>query len=321
MVTIFAHRNGRTEQVDQVDPSWLAADGGVVLWVDMAAPTADESRILSDTFKFHELAVEDSLSQAHHPKIEAYDGYLYLILHGIDFEAAKHGFATHDTDFFLGPNYLVTIHDGKTRSAAKVRDICRRNEQAMAEGPAALLHRIVDAMVDNYLPEVEKLEDKLDDLEKEVFGRPRRSTVKRILELKRDVSSLRRVTLPQRDAVSRLARREFALVPPGVEYRFRDVNDHLVRIADEALIFQDRVTGILEAHLSNVSNRLNEVMKVLTIITTLFMPLTLLTGMYGMNIPLPHLPGGAGLQFWWLLGIMLALSVSMLLLFRRKDWL
>lgn len=321
MVTIFVHRNGRTEQVDQVDPAWLQLDSGVVLWVDMAVPTADESRILSDVFKFHELAVEDSMSQMHHPKIEAYDGYLYLILHGIDFEAAQRGFATHDTDFFLGPTYLVTIHDGKTRSAAKVRDICRRNEQAMAEGPAALLHRIVDAMVDNYLPEVEKLEDKLDDLEKEVFGRPRRNIVKQMLALKRDVSSLRRVTMPQRDAVSRLARREFALVPPGVEYRFRDIHDHLVRITDEALIFQDRVTGILEAHLSNVSNHLNEVMKVLTIITTLFMPLTLLSGMYGMNVPLPHLPGGEGVQFWWVAGIMTVLSVVMLLLFRKKDWL
>ena len=106
-----------------------------------------------------------------------------------------------------------------------------------------------------------------------------------------------------------------------MSFRFRDVYDHLVRIADDALIFQDRITGILDAHLSNVSNRLNEVMKVLTVVSTIFMPLTLLTGVYGMNVPLPHFPGGDAAQFWWLFGIMVVVVAVMLAFFRRKRWI
>src|SRR6185436_17071929 len=140
----------------------------------------------------------------------------------------------------------------------------------------------------------------------------------RILNFKKDIASLRQVVLPQRDAVGRLARREFPLITEQLAYRFRDVHDHLVRLSDEAMFFQDRITSILDAHLSAVSNQLNSVVKVLTIIATLFMPMTVLTGVYGMNVPLPHLPGGEDAQFWWVLGIMLAMSVAMLAYFRAK---
>jgi magnesium transporter len=117
-----------------------------------------------------------------------------------------------------------------------------------------------------------------------------------------------------------LARREFVDISTEMAFRFRDVHDHLVRISDDALLFHDRITGILDAHLSNVSNRLNEVMKVLTVVSTIFMPLTLLTGLYGMNVELPHFPGGAAAQFWWLFGCSIAVVVLMLAVFRRKRW-
>jgi magnesium transporter len=145
--------------------------------------------------------------------------------------------------------------------------------------------------------------------------------VRQILELKRDLSSLRRVVIPQRDVIGRLARREFALVSDEMAYRFRDVYDHLVRLADEAILFQDRVTGTLEAHLSTASNRLNQIMKVLTVASTIFLPMTVLTGMYGMNVPLPHFPGGEAAQFWWIFGIMISLAAAMLALFRAKGWI
>ena len=138
--------------------------------------------------------------------------------------------------------------------------------------------------MDNYRPEVDKLADRLDAMEKEVFQGPKQTIVKRILDYKRDIASLRRVVLPQRDAVGRLARREFSQISEGLSYRFRDVYDHLVRISDEAMYFQDRISSLLEAYLSNVSNQLNGIMKVLTVISTMFMPLTVLTGVYGMNV-------------------------------------
>ena len=321
MVTIFVYRDGKAGQVPSIDRAWLDPASGVVTWVDLAAPSVPESLILSDTFRFHPLSVEDAMSEVHYPKIEAYEGYLYLILHGIDYHAGDKGFATHDIDFFVGPNYLVTVHDGHSRSIRDIQESLSRRAEIMNEGPVALLHRIVDAMVDRYRPEVEKLEERLDKIEKTVFSQKvPRHLVRSILVEKRQVSSLRRIITPQRDVVSRLARREFAIVSNDISFRFRDVYDQLVRIADDAALFHDRITGILEAHLSNVSNRLNEIMKVLTVLTTIFMPLTLLSGLWGMNIPLPQFPGTEREQFWWLIGIMAAVVAGMLVMFRRKHW-
>jgi len=321
LITIHKHEHGSTQVVDRVDPGWLQPGSGVWVWADLSAPTPEEARVLTEVFHFHELAVEDALAEIHHPKVESYGDYLYLILHGIDFKAREHAFRTQEVDFFLGAQYLVTFHNGTSRSIGRIGEICIRNERVLGEGPAALLYRIVDTMVDNYRPEVDKLGDRLDTLEKEVFSRPKSTLVKRILDFKRDVSSLRRVIMPERDAVARLARREFAQISEGLSYKFRDVHDHLVRLSDEAVYFQDRISSLLDAHLSNVSNQLNGVMKVLTIISTIFMPMTVLTGMYGMNVPLPHLPGGENAAFWWILAIMGAVTVVMLTFFRRRNWL
>jgi magnesium transporter len=321
LIKIYRYQGGAVDCVDRVDPGSLEPGSGQWVWVDLDSPTPEEGRILRDVFRFHELAVEDALSETHHPKIESYGPYLYLILHGIDFSAAEHCFKTKDVDFFLGEQFLVTVHPGVSRSIGKVSGACLRDSRIMGDGPGMLLYRIVDTMVDNYRPEVEKLQDRLDELEAEVFSNPNQDLARRILNFKKDVSSLRQVVLPQRDAVGRLARREFPLVGEQLAYRFRDVHDHLVRLTDEAMFFQDRITSILDAHLSAVSNQLNSVMKVLTIIATLFMPLTVLTGMFGMNVKLPHLPGGDVAQFWWVAAIMLILSVAMLAYFRRRRWI
>ncbi len=321
MVTIFVHRSGVTEQVSSIDRGWLNPASGAIVWVDLAAPSIPESLILSDTFGFHPLSVEDAMSARQYPKAEAYDGYLYVILHGIESRAADHGFATHDVDFFVGPNYLVTVHDGDARSIIELRDHATRNAKILSEGPVALFHRIVDAMVDHYRPEIEKLEDRLDALEDEIFDTADPKLVRQILDEKRQVASLRRIVTPQRDVIARLARRDFVDVSTEMSFRFRDVYDHLVRIVDDSLMFQDRITGMLDAHLSNVSFRLNQVMKVLTVVTVLFLPPTLVAGIWGMNVRLPHFAGGDTAQFWWIIGGMAAMIVAMLAWFRARRWI
>jgi magnesium transporter len=321
MITIFVHRNGQTEKVTSIDRLWLNPAANAYLWVDLAAPSIPESLILSDTITFHPLSVEDARADLNYPKIEAYDGYLYAILHGIDFNGKTHGFGTHDVDFFIGPTYLVTVHDGHSRSILDLQNSCERNSKILAEGPVALFHRIVDAMVDHYRPEVEKLEDRIDELEKEVFEQPSRDLIRRILAEKREVSQLRRILTPQRDVIARLARRDFVDISTDLSFRFRDVYDHIVRLADDAQIFQDRITSILEAHLTNVSNRLNQVMKVLTVVSTIFMPLTLISGLWGMNVNLPHMPGTDQAQFRDVFILMVVIVVAMLIFFRRKRWI
>ena len=323
MTTILIHRDGRTEQATSIDRAWLNPASGVVLWVDIAPPSVPESLILSDTFGFHALSVEDAMSALQYPKVEPYDGYLYVVLHGLAYtKGDDEGFKTHDIDFFLGRNFLVTVHDGTSRSIAEIRAHCPRNQHILGDGPVALFHRIVDLMVDRYLPEVDEFEEWMDEIENQVFSSaPARDVVREILDLKRQVSALRRIAIPQRDVIGRLARREFTDISSEMAYRFRDVYDSIVRLNDEAMMLQDRVTGVLEAHLSNVSNRLNEVMKVLTVVSTIFMPLTLLSGIWGMNVPLPTFPGGPDMQFWWVFGIMLVVTASMLTLLRGKKWI
>jgi magnesium transporter len=321
LVSIYVHQNGDTTSADRIDPAWLTSGSPVTIWADLAAPTPEEGRLLADVFHFHPLAVEDALSAIHHPKIEPFPRYLYLILHGIDYQEEEHWFATRDVDFFLGENYLVTVHDGHSRSIETVRDVCDRHDSMLADGPAAVMHRIVDSMVDNYRPEIEALEKHMNELEDEAILGRRADLVRDILGLKRDLGSLRHVVIPQRDAVGRLARREFQIISDEMAFRFRDVYDHLVRLSDESMLLHDRVTGILDAHLSSISNRLNVVVKVLTVISTIFLPLTVLTGMWGMNIPLPRFPGGEAVQFWWVAGVMVAIAVFMLSMFRRNRWI
>ncbi len=323
MIRIYAHDHalGVTKPVEAIDPAWLQRQSKGTVWVDLMNPMPDEGRILTDVFHFHELAVEDALGTTHFPKVESYGDYLYLILHRIDFKAPEHCFRTYDVDFFLGPNYLVTIHSGDSRSIEQVSEICQRNALALGEGAAALMHRIIDAMVDNYRPEIEELSERLDELESEVFEHSSPALAKKILDFKADVSSLRRVVQPQRDVVGRLARREFPFIDEQIAYRFRDVHDHLVRLADEAMFFQDRITSLLDAHLTTVSNQLNTVMKVLTVIATVFMPLTFITGLYGMNVDLPHFGLGGERMFWMLMMLMLTVSGGMLLYFHKRGWI
>lgn len=320
MITTYVHRAGRTECVDRVDPAWIAPGSKVTLWMDVVQPGEDDFRLLSDVFKFHPLSVEDARSALQFPKVETYPGYLYLVLHGIDLKRGETQFATRDVDFFLGRTFLVTVHDGDSRSIARMREVCGRHDRVLFEGPVGVLHRIIDTMVDNYRPAIEEFDDRIGRLEELAFaGEPH--MVRKVLRLKRDLSHLRRILMPQRDVIGRLARREFGEISDEMAYRFRDVYDDVARYAEESMLFQDRVTGVLEVNLSTVSNRLNMVMKVLTVMSTIFLPLTVLTGMWGMNVPLPHFPGGEDAQFWWIAGTMLAITTAMLMVFRRKGWL
>jgi len=306
--------------VDHVDPALLLPDSGAVVWADVAEPTEADGAVLREVFGLHELPVEAAFQRETNPKVEIYEHYLYIVLHGINFDSVEHTFDTHETDFFLARNFLVTIHDGQRRSIQHVSEICARAPHVLADGPVGLLHRIVDTMVDHYRPEVDELETRLDEIEQQVIKEPSDSLTGDILAIKRDVSSLRRIVVPQRDVVGRLARREFDLIGQEMAYRFRDVYDQFARMADDAMVFQDRVTGILDAHLASVSIRVAGVSKLLAVVAVLFGPMTVITGLFGMNVPLPTMIGRPEYQFWEIIGIMVLSSSALFIWFRRSGW-
>lgn len=321
MLTVFVQRDGRVERAATLDPQWVRPGSGAMVWADIEAPSDADRDLLSRVFGIHELAVEDALSEVHHPKIETYDSLLYLILHGIIAVDGQGGFETQDVDFLIAPHFLVTVHHAPSRSIAAEHQACQRRPELFLEGPVGISHRIIDRLVEHYGPEIDALEERLAVLEEAVFNSRAESPLKGLLQVKRDVAALRRIALPQRDAVARLARREFPQVTEALGYRFRDVYDQLVRLSDETMLLQDRAGGLVDAYLSNQSNRLNQVVKLLAVISTIFMPLTVLTGIWGMNVAVPELPGGAAAQFWWIAGLMASLVVLMLFFFRRMRWL
>lgn len=320
MIRYYVHRGGHTELVDRLDPAWLSPDSGVMVWADVAEPVEADGVVLRDVFGLHELVVEAAFQRETNPKVEPYGGYLYIVLHGINFDAIEHRFETHETDFFVAANFLVTVHDGQRRSIAHISEVCTRAQHVLGEGPVALLHRIVDTMVDHYRPEVDELEERLDQIEEQVIEGPSSSLTGDILAVKRDITTLRRIVVPQRDVVGRLARREFDLIGQEMAYRFRDVYDQFVHMADDAVVFQDRVTGVLDAHLATVSNRLADVSKVLAVIAALFGPLTVITGLFGMNVPLPSLLGSPEYQFWEIVALMVISSAALFAWFKKSGW-
>lgn len=320
MIRYFVHRDGRTEQSDRFDPAWLSPDNAVVVWADVAEPTDADGVTLRQQFGLHELPVEAALQRETHPKVESYGSYLYIVLHGINFQAADHTFETSETDYFLSPKFLITIHDGQRRSIKHVSELCTRSGHILAEGPVGLLHRIVDTQVDGYRPEVDEIETHLDEIEKQVIENPTDSLTADILGVKRDITALRRIVIPQRDVVGRLSRREFDMINQEMSYRFRDVYDQFAHMAEDAIVFHDRVTGVFDAHLASTSNRLANVSKVLAVIAALFGPLTVITGLFGMNVPLPSLIGRPEYQFWEVIVLMILSSAALFAWFKKSGW-
>jgi magnesium transporter len=291
------------------------------IWVDVTAPIGEvETAIVRDVFKFHPLAIEDCFERRAHPKIDEYDRYLYIITHGLSAGATAESAQPVELDAFLGPNFLVTHHADASRSVAAVMEQVTRTGIPLKQGPTAVLHAILDRQVDGLELVLDNIEARIETLEDAVFVRPRNAQIASLLSVKRNILELRRWTAKQREVLLRLGRREFALISAEDTLLFRDVHDHLVRINDLLEGFRDMLTSIQEAYLSVVSNRTNDIMRFLTLFSTVMLPLTVVTGIYGMNFDhMPELRSKHGYPL--VLVAMLVIAGSMLLYFRHRGWL
>ncbi len=296
----------------------LLNEAGRVVWVDLLSPSADEMAVLTQVFRFHPLAIEDCESRRHHPKIDDYQEFLFVLTQGVHPESSVKEFRTRQLSLFLGRNFLVTHHREKSRSVDQVLDLARRNPKVISEGPDSLFYTVLDAQVDLYLPVLDSFEKKIDEVEDRIFDSPTSAVLADVLAFKKALMRLRRISGHQREVLLRLVRREFPLIQEKVSINLRDVHDHLVRVNDLADTYRELVAGALDAHLSIVGNRTNEIMRALTVVATLFIPLTFVVGVYGMNFEnMPELRWKYGYMFVW--GVMVAIGGGMYFYFRRSG--
>jgi magnesium transporter len=229
-----------------------------------------------------------------------------------------------ELDIFLGYNYIVTHHDHPVPAIDETWEACDRDPRNIQDGADHLLYKITDNLVADYMPAVEKIDAAIDQIEDQIFDRPSPRTLERLFALKRVLLAMRRILLPQREVLNKLARDDYRVIDPKDRIFFRDIYDHLVRLHDLNESLRDLVSGALDTYLSVVNNRMNEVMKTLTIITTLFMPLAFVTGFFGMNFfePLGLMRGWTTSPvFYIMLAVTVLLPFSMFMWMRRQTWI
>ena len=227
---------------------------------------------------------------------------------------------TTELALFLGKNYVVTSHDVPMRSISSMLDRVQKDARFMRRGADFLAHDIIDAVVDNFMPTIDGMDERNDQLQAEALHEPKRETLMSIMQPKRSILALTRVILPQREIVNGLSRGEYALISERTQIYYRNIYDHLVRIEMLTLGLRDMAESVLSTYLSSVSNRMNEVMKVLTLIATIFIPLTFIAGIYGMNFAnMPELQWKYG--YFIILIIMAVIGISLVFYFKRRRWL
>jgi len=296
------------------------------LWVDIFDSTTEESTgLLKDVFNFHPLAIADALEETHDPKIDDWQAYLSMVACMIDPpQAQKTKIITYELDLFLGKNYIVTYHANHSKTIERVWETARRDSRVFQRGPLYILYLLMDETADDFIANTELLEGTLNDIEDQLFDNPDSSILEEIFVLKRSALHLRQSISPLREVLTKLARGDYEILGHQPSMYFQDVYDHFLRLHEITANLLELTSSTLEIYLSVVNNRMNGVMKTLTIITTLFMPISFLAGFFGMNFFKP----GAGFESWtsqpvfWIVLIASILFPAVMLFYiYRKGWL
>jgi magnesium transporter len=292
------------------------------VWIDLERQSKEGDELLQNVLGLHPLTIEDIWAERSQPKADDFDSYLYLRVHGIG-AAKRDRLELVEVDIVIGPNWLVS-HDPAGLVSDDVGTELDHSPRVMAKGIAWVAHALLDRAVDRYMPVIDQLDAEIESLENEVLdkaGTPRgRPVLMRILAFKRRLQELRRMSIHQREILLRVSRGEFDEIPADSLPFFRDIYDHFLRINDIAEGYRDLVTSALDAYLSVQSNRMNEIMKTLTLMSTVMLPLTFIAGVYGMNFK--HMPE---LDWDWgypaAIGLMALVAGGILLWFRRRGWI
>ncbi len=291
-----------------------------LLWVDISGTTEEDSDFLARTFNFHHLAVEDCISPIiHPPKIDDFGDHLFIVVHGINYAVESDIVETAELNIFLGSNFVVSNHSFPLYSVDAIKQLVENDGRPMRRGADFLTHALVDILIDNILPTIDKMSDVAEEIEEETIRSPQQTTLEAILKLKRSTLRIHRVMAPQREVLNRLSRGEFYIIKDEAQIFYRDIYDHITRIEDLNQGLHDRADNALATHLSSVANRQNEVMKVLSIVAAIFLPLTLVAGIYGMNFEnMPELKWEWG--YFAVLGFMATVILVVIWRFWASNW-
>ncbi|HEX8287122.1 MAG TPA: magnesium/cobalt transporter CorA [Pyrinomonadaceae bacterium] len=322
---IFVYREN-SEHIEEgftaKDLPELLSNPNNTVWIDMESPTVEDEDILLNLFKFHYLTIEDARETRNHPKVEAFPNYLFFIVHGVKNDTNSYNFVTKELDGYLGKNYVVTYHYEKFRSVDAVKRQIRSTPYICSRGADYLLHQILDQIVDLYIPVVDDFDIAVNELEERIFRMKNadNSILEEIMDFKRSVNRLIRISSKQLNVLYRLSHGEFPLINQNILPFYRDVYDHLQRVSDLAENYRDLVSGLLDIHFSIVANKTNDVMKIMTIISTIMLPLSVIAGIYGMNFEnMPELRTKYG--YFLTLGLMFIVAMGLLIYFWRKGWI
>lgn len=306
-------------ELQELDELVIAEDN-TVKWLEIT--TLDNIDLINQVgkkFNLHPLVIEDILSDNHRPKVEDYEDYLFLILEGMyldeEFELVAEQFS-----FILFKGLVISFQESDSKTFESILNRMSVGSNIRKNKADDLLHALTDTIVDNYFLVVEKIGEKIDEVEDEVLLNPRKEILEEIYSLKRELIYIRKTLWPMRNVINSLSKNEFDLIDGKTIYYFRDIYDHIIQMVDIVETYRDICSGIMDTYLTSISNKTNDIMKVLTIFSTIFIPLTFVAGVYGMNFKyLPELNWKYGYASFWIISIVL--TGFMLRYFRKKNWL
>jgi len=317
MLIIRCSSGDRLEEISREAATDLLSRRDANLWLHFDTPTEEELDFLKENFAIHHLTIEDIVNQNQRPKIEPFENYVYLAIHPLRREA-KWEIEPSELDLLLGRGWIVSVHYGPLPGLIDNSQLHERIPAALGRGADFLLYTLVDLVVDSYFPVMDDVEDKIESLEDRLLLRAHPGDMNRLLSLKRSIVHIRRAVTPQREVLNQLTRHDFPFVRPENLVYFRDVYDHLIRIAEELDSLRDILSSVLEIHLASTSNQLNATMKRLTAYGTIFVMITAIAGIYGMNFKfMPELEWRYG--YFVVLGVMAAISLGLYFYFKKRG--
>jgi magnesium transporter len=316
--TITIDTTGHAASVEGTNWSGKYPENGL-LWIDLCNQDGNSLQELTERFRFHPLTVEDCLHFDQRPKLESYDGYMFLVLQGfqVNWDDLWESQAL-ELHIFVGPNYIVTVHEQSIPSIDTLWNRVLHDGKISGNRPDQLCYLLADSLIDSYFPIIDELHVRLDDLEDRVLSPSVKVSLEDILSFKRLLIDLRRVLSPQRDVLALLAKRGDSLISDRVAIYFRDVYDHAIRLHESVESARELIGNVRDAHLWNASQRTNEIMKRLTILSAIFLPLTFITGFFGQNFE--DLPFASKQLMYLMIFACIATPVGMLIYFARNKW-